>query len=251
MSDQNQSTRGFEREHDDSSESSKHNSTLPPPVAHREDTVVRATTAEARRELSNIGEHNQHSFTKGDNAPTFNESGLPYTIEDMDAQRYGTPPESFGDTPGGAGATPLSAERDLFIDHVMRQGHFPSRQEATTWTRAVFNALRQHAIENDPAITSELAPVIRVGEAPEVQVEEMMWGGDYATRMMKLLVASSDWSKEDLCREVAKEGNSTAEDPWVEAAIYSFFDALKLATKDSAHPISSLGQLQEIWDRAG
>ncbi len=225
----------------------------PPPVAHRPDTMVRATGPEARTELergdTTFGE--QASFTKGQNAPTVDRTRLPYTVEQMDDELREAPRGLFPDTPGGAGATPLASERTAFLNEVLRIGHFPSYTEAEKWTRAVFNALRRRAIETDDALASELADVVRVGEAPEVQVEEMMWGNDFVDRFIRMVALLRAWNRREFYAKIADEADETADDPWVEAAVYSFFGALKRALGENAdRAVGNLGELQEVWERA-
>lgn len=222
---------------------------LPPPTAYRPDTVVRAHAPEARVEMERGNKfRNEPSFTKGHNAPTADHSRMPYTTEDMDRYLREAPRGVFPDTPGGAGATPLSADRSAFIDEVTRIGHFPSRQEAEKWTRAIFNALRHRAIEIDDAIVAELAGVVRVGESPEVQVEEMMWGGDFVDRFSRMVCVLQGWSKAEFYQQIAEEYHERPDDPWVDAAVYAFFGALKRALGDNDH--CRVGELQDIWDRA-
>lgn len=219
-----------------------------PPIDQRTDTVASSARAETRREFENRDSvQGSAVMTKGDNAPTFNESGLPYTAEDLDALDEG--PRHGADVPAGSGATSLSTDRDAFINDVMQSGHFGDKQEAEMWTRAVFNALRQRALEADKTVASELSSVIRVGEAPEVQVEEMMWGDDYIARMRIMLEALQNPSKHDFYREVAKDAGKDAEDPWVEDAVYSFFGALKKRL-GAGGDLQNLGELREVWERA-
>lgn len=219
-----------------------------PPSIEPEGTIASSADSETRRELETEGNpQGQAVFTKGDNAPTFDEVGLPYTVEDMKALETG--PTLGSDMPSGSGATPLSIDRDAFIHDVMRSGHFVSPAEALTWCRAVFDALRRRALEADHTIMTELAPVVRAGEAPEVQVEEMMWGGDYAQRMLMLLKALDQPTKSEFYRDVAQQVNETADDPWVENAVYSFFGALKQRVS-SDESLDNLGELHEVWQRA-
>jgi hypothetical protein len=223
---------------------------LPPPSAHRADTMVRAVGPDARQEMERGGGfRNQASFTKGQNAPTTDQSRLPYTVEQMDEMLQEAPRGLFPDTPGGDGATPLSADRNNFLATMGERGHFPSQRETERWARAVFNVLRQHAIEQDDALTTEFAVVVRPGEAPEVQVEEMMWGGDFLDRMSRALSVASTWTRHEFYEQVAEEARETADDPWVDAAVHSFLSTLKSFLGDTADRISNLGELQEIWDR--
>lgn len=225
---------------------------LPPPSAFRPDSVVRATGADARREMqqhANSDHDNDPNFTKGHNAPTSDQARTGYTVEQMDSYLEEAPRGVFPDTPGGAGATPLSADRGTFIGEVARRGHFPSNREAEKWTRAVFNALRHRAIEVDDALATEFASVVRVGEAPEVQVEEMMWGGDFVDRFSRLVCILQDWTKAEFYQQVAEEGHETVDDPWVDAAIHSFFGVLKQSLGDDADHCK-LGQMQDVWERA-
>jgi hypothetical protein len=225
----------------------------PPPVAHRPDTMVRATGPGARTELergdTTFG--NQASFIKGQNAPTVDQARLPYTVEQMDDELREAPQGLFPDTPGGAGAMPLAPERATFLDEVTQLGHFPSRTEAEKWVRAVFNALRRRAIETDDALATELADVVRVGEAPEVQVEEMMWGGDFVDRFTRMVSLLRTWNRREFYVQVAAEADETLDDPWVEAAVYSFLGALKRTLGEHAdRAVGNLGELQEVWERA-
>jgi len=225
---------------------------LPPPSAHRPDTVVRAVSPDARVEMERGNDfRNEASFTKGHNAPTADQTRLPYTTEHMDEYLNEAPRGVFPDTPGGAGATPLSADRDTFINDVTRIGHFPSRGEAEKWTRAVFNALRHHTYETDDALTLEFKEMVRFGEAPEVQVEEMMWGGDFADRNARMVALLQNWSKREFYTQIAEEIGETPDDPWVDAAVHSFFGALKrVLGEDANRLVTNLGEMQEVWDRA-
>ena len=227
---------------------------LPPPAAYRPDSVVRATAPDARMELERHGDSdfgNQTTMTKGQNAPTRDQTRTNYTVEDMDNILEEAPPQVFPDTPGGAGATPLSADRNSFINDVTNLGHFPSRREGEKWTRAVFNALRHHTYEvDDRALLDELKQTVRFGEAPEVQVEEMMWGGDFVSRFARMAALLQDWPKQEFYQQLAEEAHETPDDPWVDAAVHSFFGALKRAMgPDAERGIGNLGELQEVWDR--
>jgi len=225
---------------------------LPPPADYRADSVVRATGPDARVEMERGNDfRNEPSFTKGHNAPTANQSRLPYTVEQMDEYLTEAPRGIFPDTPGGAGATPLSADRNTFINDVANLGHFPSRNEAEKWTRAVFNALRHHTYETDDALVYELKEFVRFGEAPEVQVEEMMWGGDFVDRYTRMVSLLQTWTKREFYEQIAEEANETPDDPWVDAAVHSFFGALKRQLGDDANrSVANLGELQEVWERA-
>lgn len=226
--------------------------TDPPPAAHRPDTVVRGVSPQARQELAGDNTFgNEPSFTKGRNAPTLDQmQGASKTVEAMD--RLDEAPRGvFPDTPGGAGATPLAADRHSFIENVQNLGHFPSRTEAEKWTRAVFNALRHHAYESDDALVYELKDLVRFGEAPEVQVEEMMWGGDFVDRYSRMVSLLQSWTKQAFYEQIAEEAQETADDPWVDAAAHSFFGALKRALGDDAdRSVANLGELQDVWSRA-
>lgn len=225
---------------------------LPPPVAHRPDTVVRAVSPEARLAMERGDAfRNEASFTKGHNAPTLDRSRMPYTTEDLDEHLHSAPRGIFPDTPGGAGARPLSAQRTVFIDEVARLGHFPSRQEAEKWTRAVFNALRHRAVECDAAMASELAGLVRVGEAPEVQIEEMMWSGDFVERFCRMVTLLQTWNRRAFYEQIAEEAGETRDDPWIDAAVYAFFGALKrMLGPDADRAVGHLGEWQAIWERA-
>lgn len=223
---------------------------MPPPADYRADSVVRATGPDARVEMERGGDfRNEPNFTKGMNAPTMDESRANYTVQQMDEYLTESRRGLFPDTPGGAGATPLSADRSAFINEVTRLGHFPSTQEAEKWTRAVFNALRQRAIEVDDALASEFASIVRVGESPNVQIEEMMWGGDYVDRFSRLVCILQDWTRAAFYEQVAEEAHETTDDPWVDAAVYAFFGAVKRSLSDGADHCN-VGELQDVWDRA-
>lgn len=226
----------------------------PPPAAFRPDTVVRATGPFARVEMERSNVHqNETSFTKGRNAPTANQmQGSSKTTDAMDEYLDSAPRGVFPDTPGGAGATPLSRDRHTFINDVATLGHFPSTQEAEKWTRSVFNALRHHTYEvDDRELMDELKQAVRFGEAPEVQVEEMMWGGDFVDRFTRMTALLQSWSKQDFYQQIAEEAGETTDDPWVDAAVYSFFGALKRMLGDNVErAVGNLGELQEVWDRS-
>lgn len=223
---------------------------LPPPSAHRADTMVRAVGPDARQEMEHNGVfRNQASFTKGINAPTTDQSRYNYTVEEMDEMLSEAPRGLFPDTPGGDGATPLSADRNAFLDTMGERGHFPSRRETEKWARAVFNALRQRAVEQDDALAMEFIAVVRVGEAPEVQVEEMMWGGDFLDRMRRALSVAGTWTKSEFYQQVAEEAGETVDDPWVDAAVHSFFGTLKSFLGDDQSVGTDLGELQEVWSK--
>lgn len=225
-----------------------------PPAAYRPDSVVRAVDPEARVEMERSNVHqNETSFTKGRNAPTANQmQGSSKTVDAIDEYLDSAPRGVFPDTPGGAGATPLSTDRYAFINDVTNLGHFPSRQEAEKWTRAVFNALRHHVYESDDrALMDELRQAVRVGEAPEVQVEEMMWGSDFIDRFSRMTMLLQNWPKREFYQQLAEEAGETPDDPWVDAAVYSFLGALKRGLGDTAdRSVTNLGELQEVWDRA-
>lgn len=228
-------------------------SVSPPPAAYRPDSVVRAVSPQARQEMEGDNTFgNEPSFTKGRNAPTLNQmQGSSKTTEAMDEYLDSAPRGVFPDTPGGAGATPLAADRHIFIENVHNLGHFPSVTEAEKWTRAVFNALRHHAYETDDALVYELKDLVRFGEAPEVQVEEMMWGGDFVDRFSRMTSLLQNWTKRELYEQVAEEAHESKDDPWVDAAVHSFFGALKRALgEDADRSVSNLGELQEVWTRA-
>jgi uncharacterized protein (DUF2267 family) len=225
--------------------------TLPPPSAHRADTMVRAVGPDARQEMENGGVFsNQASFTKGINAPTTDQARLPYTVEQMDEMLTEAPRGLFPDTPGGDGATPLSRDRETFLETMGERGHFPSRRETERWARSVFNGLRHYAVEQDETVADELHRVVRYGEAPEVQVEEMMWGGDFLERIQRMLILTSQRSRRELYEQVAEEAGETPDDPWVDVAVYSFLGSFKALMGDDANRIGQLGELQEVWDRS-
>lgn len=233
----------------DQGESAEAGDTLPPPSAHRPDTMVRGVSPGARQEMEHGGTfRNEPSFTKGDNAPPADQTRYPYTVEQMDAILTEAPRSGFPDTPGGDGATPLSADRNDFLAMMSDRGHFPSQQETERWARAVFNALRQRAIEEDHALATEFAGVVRVGEAPEVQVEEMMWGGDFLGRMSHAVSVVGAWPRSKFYEQVAEEAGETPDDPWVDAAVHSYLGTLKSYLGDEANRLPNLGELQEVWD---
>jgi hypothetical protein len=218
----------------------------PPQVTHHH-TVASSADVETRRNMQNTdGAQGAAGYTKGDNANTFERTGLPYTAEDMARQEAG--PARGADVPAGSGATPISADRDAFLAEMVQNGRFGDAAEADRWATAVFNALRERALESDKTIASELGSVVRVGEAPEVQVAEMIWGGDFASRMQTMLGAMSAVKKSDFLRTVATYADTSPEDPWVEGAVYSFFGALK--SRAGAVDAGKLGELGEIWRSA-
>jgi uncharacterized protein (DUF2267 family) len=233
-------------------QASRQRDTLPPPSAHRPDTVVRAVGPDARVEMERGNDfRNEPSFTKGHNAPTADRSRTQYSTEQMDEYLSESRRGIFPDTPGGAGATPLSADRDTFINDVTRIGHFPSRSEAEKWTRGVFNALRHHTYETDDALTLELKEMVRFGEAPEVQVEEMMWGGDFADRFARMVSLLQNWPRQEFYMQIAQEVGETPDDPWIDAAVHGFFGALKrVLGNDANNVVANLGEMQDVWDRA-
>jgi uncharacterized protein (DUF2267 family) len=222
--------------------------TVAPPSAHRADHMVRGVSGEARQQMERGNQQtNEPSFTKGANAPTMDQSRGLYTVEEMDQMLTQAPRGIFPDTPGGDGATPLSVERDTFLANMTERGRFDSDDETVRWARAVFNTIRERAIEHDNALAADFSDVIRVGEAPEVQVEEMMWGGDFLGRMQRALGVKSSWSVEDFYASVAAEAGTTPDDAWVDAAVHSFLGTLKSYLGDGG--IASVGELQAVWDR--
>jgi len=225
--------------------------TLPPPSAHRADTMVRGVGADARQAMErDASTRGEPSFTKGRNAPPTDQSRYPYTVEQMDEMLTQAPPGLFPDTPGGDGATPLSADRNSFLAEMGNRGHFPSHQETDRWARAVFNAFRHRALEVDDALILELTNLVRVGEAPEVQVEEMMWGGDYLDRMMRFVSVLGSWTRDEFYEQVAEEAGETPDDPWVDAAVHSFLGTLKAFLGDDADRVGNLGELTPVWEKA-
>jgi uncharacterized protein (DUF2267 family) len=222
-----------------------------PPAAYRPDSVVRAVSPEARVEMERGDSHrNEANFTKGRNAPTADQmQGSSKSVDATDEYLYNAPRGIFPNTPGGAGATPLAAARRSFLSDVASIGHFPSMGEAERWTRAVFNTLRHRAVEVDDDLAAELASMVRVGEAPEVQVEEMRWGGDWLARFSQLVCLLQNWKRDEFYQQLAEQAGETADDPWVDAAVYSFFGALKRAMDDDADRVS-VGELQEAWNKA-
>ncbi len=218
------------------------------PQAEQPDRLASSARSEARQELENEGNPQGAAvFTKGDNAPTFNQTGLPYDTTEMNRQAH--EPDGGADKPGGDGATPLSAERMPFLDDLVKSGHFGDRVTAAHWAKAVFNVLRARALDADPdTFSNELAQVVRVGEAPAVQVEEMMWGGDFIKRWSRMLNALQQPTKQQFLRDVAQAASSDAADPWVEDAVYNVLGAIK-SRSDSVDP-SNLGELQSIWQQA-
>lgn len=222
-----------------------------PPAAYRPDAVVRAVSPDARVQMERGDSHrNEANFTKGRNAPTLDQmQGSSKTTDATDEYLYSAPRGIFPDTPGGAGATPLATARHTFLNDVASIGHFPSVAEAERWTRAVFNTLRHRAIEVDDDLASELASMVRVGEAPDVQVEEMMWGGDWLARFSQLVCLLQNWKRDDFYQQLAEQSGETPDDPWLDAAVYSFFGALKRAMDGDGDRIS-VGELQAAWDQA-
>jgi hypothetical protein len=222
--------------------------TIPPPSAHRADTMVRGVAPDARQQMERGNQQtNEPSFTKGDNAPTVDQSRYPYRVEDMDALLTEAPRGLFPDTPGGDGATPLSVERGTFLTNMRESGQFSSQDETVTWARAVFNAIRERALTHDPEVGGDFSVVVRIGEAPEVQVEEMMWGGDFLGRMRNALNVDSKWSVQDFYGHVAGEAGLHVDNPKVEAAIVSYLGTLKPYLPGDG--MTNLNELQELWDR--
>jgi hypothetical protein len=225
--------------------------TLPPPSAHRADTMVRGVGADARQAMErDATTHGEPSFTKGRNAPPVDQSRYPYTVEEMDEMLTKAPQGLFPDTPGGDGATPLSADRNSFLADMGDRGRFPSQKETERWARSVFNAFRHRALEVDDALILEFTSLVRVGEAPEVQVEEMMWGGDYLDRMMRLVSVLGTWTRQEFYEQVAEEAGETPDDPWVDAAIHSFLGTLKAYLGSDADGVRNLGELAPVWEKA-
>ncbi len=149
------------------------------------------------------------------------------------------------------GSTALSPDREAFLRVMSDYGHFSSLDETERWAKGVFDALRQHALEQDETIMTELNGVVKVGEAPETQVREMMWGGNFAQRMAELTSYLQTWTKQGLYAKVAQEAGSQAGDPWVEAAVCGFFHALKEQLgADAERSVPNLGQLQADWQSA-
>lgn len=224
---------------------------MSPPSTHRSDTMVRGVGADARQAMERGSDTaNEPNFTKGRNAPTIDQSRYPYTVEEMDEMLTRSPKGMFPDAPGGDGATPISADRDVFLAEMGTRGHFPSHQETERWARAVFNALRRRAVEVDDALAAEFAALVRIGEAPDVQVEEMMWGGDYLDRSIRLLSMLGAWTRQDFYQHVAEEGGESVDDPWVDAAVHSYLGTLKAFLGSDADGVANLGELAPVWQQA-
>ncbi|GIV98443.1 MAG: hypothetical protein KatS3mg057_3100 [Herpetosiphonaceae bacterium] len=218
----------------------------------RPDTAVRAVQPDARVEMERGDDtFDEPSFSKGENYPTTNQTGLPYTVEQREEFLREAPESIFPDSPGGnVGAAPIAAEREPFLRHMMEIGHFISAEEAARWARAVFDALRERANDVSTLRATVFDSVVRAGEAPEVQVETMMWGQGFPERFAWLMQHLEGWSRQELYGNVAAYAQTTPDDPWVEAAVYSFFGALKRVLGDRAgSAVGPLGEMQPIWDR--
>ena len=216
------------------------------PQAKQPPRIASSASSEARQELENEGNPQGAAvFTKGDNAPTFNQTGLPYTQTDMNRQQH--EPDGGADQPGGDGATPLSRERGNFLKDVMRTGHFADQVEAVLWTKAFFNVLREYALPHNVELRSELSQLVREGESPDVQLQEMLWGGDFVDRFARMLNAMQAPSRQVFLRGMATAANTSADDPWVEDALYAILSAIK--ERSDAVDSNGLGDLQTIWER--
>ncbi len=149
------------------------------------------------------------------------------------------------------GSTPPSPDRAAFLRTMSDRARFPSLDETERWAQAVFNALRHHALEQDPSLLTEFSSVVKVGEAPEVQVREMLWGGNFTERMLTMASYLGSWDRAGLDQKVADEAGVQPGDPWIDAAVTSFFGALKVQAGDDAdHSLPALGALQPLWDQA-
>jgi hypothetical protein len=149
------------------------------------------------------------------------------------------------------GSTALSPDRDAFLHIMADRGHFSSVPETERWAKGVFDALRHHALEQDETLMPELHSVVKVGEAPETQVKEMMWAGNFVQRMVELTSYLQTWNRQAFYTKVAQEAGSKAGDPLVETAVIAFFHALKQQVgPDAERSVPNLGELQTVWDQA-
>lgn len=223
-----------------------------PPRNERGDTIARSASAEAREALLHPdAPQGAAVFTKGDNAPTLNQVGLPYTTEDLNRPAHG--PAAGADQPGGSGATPLAADRNEFMHEIERAAGLDSLNTARHWTEAIFNTLRALALEHDPATTTTLlAEVTRAGEAPDVALKEMLWGGDYVRRMARLLeIAADQVSEADLLQRLTTMLPDVPAETQVRAALQGLFQALASRLGADERTALKLGALQQLWDTAG
>ncbi|MBA3944508.1 MAG: hypothetical protein H0X37_08105 [Herpetosiphonaceae bacterium] len=150
-----------------------------------------------------------------------------------------------------SGSTALSPDRDAFLHVMSDYGHFSSLGETERWAKGVFDALRHHALEQDETIMTELNGVVKVGEAPETQVREMMWGGNFVERMVEMVSYLQTWTKQGFYAKVAQEAGSREGDALVEAAVCGFFHALKEQLgADADRSVPNLGELQADWESA-
>lgn len=154
-------------------------------------------------------------------------------------------------TPDAITPSDLSPARDQFLQTMLARGNFGSLREAERWAQGVFDAARHRALESDHAAYTQLMGTVKFGEAPEVQVQEMMWGGNFVERMVSLASYLQTWDKASFYAKVAEEAGSKPGDPQVEPAVEAFFAALKEQLGPEAfHSLPDLGEIQPIWDRA-
>lgn len=154
-------------------------------------------------------------------------------------------------TPDALTPSNISPDRKSFLAAMQTAGDFGSTSHAERWAKAIFNAARHRALEHDDVAYRELTPVVKVGEAPEVQVAEMMWSGDYLARMTMFTSYLQTWDRNGFFTKVAQEADVQRDDTEIEAATSAFFAALKGqlgATADTQLP--NLGELQPLWDNA-
>ena len=94
------------------------------------------------------------------------------------------------------------------------------------------------------------ARAIEFLKALDIRISVGHWSaGDFVDRFSRLVCILQEWTKDEFYAQVAEEAGDTADDPWVDASVHSFFGALKRSMGDASDHCR-VGELQEIWDRA-
>ncbi|GAC1636624.1 MAG: hypothetical protein NVS4B8_00240 [Herpetosiphon sp.] len=150
-----------------------------------------------------------------------------------------------------AASTPLSPHRHEFLQALAGRAGLSIRSEAEHWALGVFDALRYHALSADPSFRSRLSGVVRVGEAPEVQRDEMLWGGNFVERLVEFVSFLQTWNRESFLHKVAEEAGVKFDGPTVEAAVLGFFAAMKQQLgSEATNCVPHLGEIESLWQEA-